>query len=175
MSQESQDFSALRQLLRLKRYEQPPPGYFHRFSAEVMARIEAGETGERAAAARFFWEAAWLQRWWSALEAKPVLAGAFGVAVCSLLIWGVVSSEKADIQPMATLVQPAPVPSNPLLAATEAISDERTQHALPAAFRLSSEIMDARGRLDGLGAVLSGGITPTVTRAAATRSVGNWP
>lgn len=168
MSPESQDFSALRQLLSLKRYEQPPPGYFHRFSTEVMARIRAGETGENAASGRFFWEAAWLQRWWSAIEAKPVLAGAFGVAVCSLLIWGVVSSEKADIQPMAVWVQPAPVADHPLLVSTKAVSDESSQQSLPPAFRLGSE-------MDGLSAVLKGDFTPTVTRAVATRSVGNWP
>ena len=58
---------------------------------QVIARIKAGERGEEGALLeRLFWEAPWLQRIWAAFEAKPILAGAFGVAVCGLLISGVI-------------------------------------------------------------------------------------
>jgi len=104
MSQDTENFEQLRRLLKLKRYEQPPPRYFNDFSSQVIARIKLGERGEgNAVIGRLLWEAPWLQRIWAAFEAKPVLAGAFGVAVCSLLITGVIYSEKTDVQPVALI------------------------------------------------------------------------
>lgn len=102
MNQDTENFDQLRILLKLKRYEQPPPGYFNRFSGQVIARIKLGERGEDSAGIeRLLWEAPWLQRIWAAFEAKPVLAGVFGLAVCGLLISGVIYSEKGDVQPVA--------------------------------------------------------------------------
>jgi len=97
MSPEQENFEELRRLLAVKRHEQPPPGYFHDFSRQVIARIRAGET----AAADSFWQrlasrAPWLQSLWDGFEAKPIVAGAFGVGVCSLLVVGLVSSERID-------------------------------------------------------------------------------
>jgi hypothetical protein len=98
MSEDTENFDRLRQLLALKRHEQPPPGYFNNFSHQVILRIQAGERGEAVAIFDgFFWEAAWLQRIWAALETKPILAGAFGVALCGLLITGAVISDKGDV------------------------------------------------------------------------------
>jgi hypothetical protein len=105
MSQDSQDFASLRRLLALKRHEQPPPGYFNDFSSQVIARIKAGDRGEEKALGRLFWEAPWLQRLWAALETKPILAGAFGTAVCALLIGGIVYSEKTEVQPLFTGIE----------------------------------------------------------------------
>jgi hypothetical protein len=104
MSQDTENFDQLRRLLKLKRYEQPPPRYFNDFSSQIIARIERGERGEgRALAGRMLWEAPWLQRIWAAFEAKPVLAGAFGLAVCATLITGVIYSERTDLQPVALI------------------------------------------------------------------------
>src|SRR5262249_53885381 len=89
MKPDSEQFHDLRRLLRLKRYEQPPPGYFDRFSRQVMVRIEAGESGE----APSFLQS-WLPRLWASLGAKPILAGAFGITVCSVLIAGVAYSDR---------------------------------------------------------------------------------
>jgi hypothetical protein len=100
MNQDSQDFEQLRRLLALKRYEQPPPGYFNDFSRQVIARIEAGDRAQEGVLDRLFWEAPWLQRLWAAIETKPVLAGAFGVAVCALLVGGVLYSENTAVQPI---------------------------------------------------------------------------
>ena len=100
MNQDSQDFEQLRRLLALKRYEQPPPGYFNDFASQVIARIKAGDRAEESVLERLFWEAPWLQRFWAAIEAKPVIAGAFGVAVCALLVGGVLYSENTIVQPI---------------------------------------------------------------------------
>jgi hypothetical protein len=88
MNPDSENFDSLRRLLALKRHEQPPPGYYNRFSRDVMARIKAGESGGEMGL-----EPAWIQRVLGMFELKPVFAGAFGMAVCTLLISGVVSSE----------------------------------------------------------------------------------
>jgi hypothetical protein len=100
MSQDSQDFKSLRQLLALKRHEQPPPGYFNDFSSQVIARIKADDRGDESYFERLFWEAPWLQRLWAALETKPIITGAFGAAVCALLIGGVIYSDSVDVQPV---------------------------------------------------------------------------
>jgi hypothetical protein len=106
MSQDTENFEQLRRLLKLKRYEQPPPRYFNDFSGQVIARIERGDRGDgRALAGRMLWEAPWLQRIWGAFEAKPVLAGAFGLAICTTLITGVIYSERTDLQPVAVITE----------------------------------------------------------------------
>lgn len=98
MSEDTENIEQLRRLLALKRHEQPPPGYFNKFSRQVILRIQAGERGEGTSIFdRFTWEASWLQRIWAALETNPILAGAFGVALCALLISGVVYSDKGEV------------------------------------------------------------------------------
>lgn len=112
MSQDTENFESLRRLLALKRYEQPPPGYFNNFSSQVIARIQLGEMGEaRAFSRRAMWETGWLQRIWAAFEAKPILAGAFAMVVFGLLITGVIYSEKTDVQPVALMPAPELVPA----------------------------------------------------------------
>ena len=97
MNPDSENFDALRRLMALKRHEQPPPGYFDRFSRDVMARIRAGEGKESLPVMeRWFGQAPWLQRVWGVFEAKPVFAGAFGAAVCALLISGIAYSESME-------------------------------------------------------------------------------
>lgn len=86
MNPDSRNFDSLRRLLALKRHEQPPPGYFDRFSRDVMARIKAGENGVS-------FELPFIQRLFALFDVKPVFAGAFGMAMCALLISGVIASE----------------------------------------------------------------------------------
>jgi hypothetical protein len=94
MSPETENFDQLRRLLALKRHEQPPPGYFHHFSSQVIARIEAGERADDPVGlVRFIWEGVWLQRLWDAIESKPALAGVFGAAVCGFLVAGVIYTD----------------------------------------------------------------------------------
>jgi len=97
MNSEQENFEELRRLLALKRHEQPPPGYFHEFSRQVITRIKAGERVESDTfLERLVGRAPWLQRLWNGFKAKPIVAGAFGVGVCSLLVVGLVSSERID-------------------------------------------------------------------------------
>src|ERR1043166_2766141 len=103
MNPEQDNFESLRRLLPLKRHEVPPPGYFHDFSGEVIARIRAGERVDRSGFwESLSWEAPWLQRLWSTFETKPIFAGALGMIVCGFLVTGVVYSQKLDRSEVAT-------------------------------------------------------------------------
>lgn len=106
MNPEQENFQDLRRLLALKRHEQPPPGYFEHFSGNVIARIRAGEVGHETWFERLLEEAPWLQQLWSAFTGKPVFAGGFGLAVCGVLVAGVILSD--DTNPAAMAVLPAP-------------------------------------------------------------------
>jgi len=80
-----QEFEKLRKLLKLKNYEQPPPGYFSNFSTKVTNRIES-QSRHRNEVPH---EAQWLQRFVNLLENNRMVAGLFGVCTCSLLIAGI--------------------------------------------------------------------------------------
>jgi hypothetical protein len=115
MKPEQENFEALRRLLVLKRYEQPPPGYFNDLSQHIVARIAAGDKGqEETTLDRIFGEAPWMRRIWGLLEGKPILVGAFGAAVCGLMLAGMVYSENATVAsapvlfPVADSSTPAP-------------------------------------------------------------------
>jgi hypothetical protein len=88
MSENENDFEALRRLLALKRHEIPPPGYFEDFSGFVIGRIRASE------AAR---ELPWLLRLLQAFEAKPAYPVALASALCTLLLFGIVSVEQSPV------------------------------------------------------------------------------
>jgi hypothetical protein len=148
MNQDTENFEKLRRLLKLKRYEQPPPRYFNDFSGQVIARIRLGDRGEDSAViGRLLWEAPWLQRIWAAFEAKPVLAGAFGVAMCAWLITGVIYSEKADVQPVALIPVSDAVPNAPEFPS--AISESHPLLAKPAALYASSTNPITALQIDG--------------------------
>jgi len=111
MNRDEENFQQLRRLLALKRYEQPPPRYFNDFSARVATRIRLGDPGETYSE-HWFWEVPWLMRLWATFETNPVLAGAFGAAVCALLISGVVFSPRTS-QPIDGFVINLPEQSEP--------------------------------------------------------------
>jgi hypothetical protein len=136
MSPEQENFEQLRRLLTLKRHEQPPPGYFDHFSRRVIIRIQAGETGHDGVMASWFGRAEWLRRTWELFEAKPVFAGAFGMAVCGLLFCGIIFSEKTASPgltgasfaetPSVDLLQLANRPNNLLLEQPELVGYDLT-------------------------------------------------
>ena len=107
-------FEELRRLLVLKRYEQPPPGYFDRLPCEVIARIR--ESKSATSLAIFRPHMPWLQRFWNALEARAVFPTAFGAAVCTVLILGLMRS---------AVVQTSAVPITERLAGTLYAAESR--------------------------------------------------
>jgi hypothetical protein len=132
MNPEQENFEQLRRLLAWKRHEQPPPGYFNDFSRQVRARIIEAD-GEVSAEELLVWEAPWLQRIWAAFQAQPILAGAFGVIVCGLLVSGIAFSENTQATPNVALfptpeTQPAPVEMarSPVLGVPEAAEASST-------------------------------------------------
>src|SRR5882757_1252176 len=91
MSTGTDDFEELRKLLRVKRYEQPPPGYFNGFSTRVITRLEkASEPGILDRLAGAF---PWLKSVFRVLEQNPIGAGIFGVGVCGLVLSGAAFSQ----------------------------------------------------------------------------------
>jgi hypothetical protein len=119
MNPDSQDFDSLRRLLALKRHEQPPPGYFDRLPREVMARIKAGEKGGETG-----FDASWLQRLLGMFDVKPVFAGAFGAAVCAMVISGVISEQGVSVvndpgSPGTHTIAATPVSPTPAVSPVE--------------------------------------------------------
>jgi hypothetical protein len=96
MSPIPDDFEQLRRLLALKRHEQPPPGYFYGFSRQVIVRIKAGELGDGEEVSSWSFGGGLFQRMWATLDARPILAGAFGVAVCGFFVVGALVSDNAS-------------------------------------------------------------------------------
>lgn len=88
MSENENDFEALRRLLALKRHEVPPPGYFEDFSSRVIGRIRAGEVAQ---------ELPWLLRLLQAFEAKPAYPVGLASALCTLLLFGIISVEQSPV------------------------------------------------------------------------------
>ena len=131
MSEQEQNFDALKRLLKLKRHEVPPPGYFNGFSGSVIARIRAGEAGGAQTFAEKLEAAApWLAGFLRIFESRPGVIGAFATSVCILLALSVVFAERSDesskaafsltdAMPTAAAGSVAAVSAPPLLAASE--------------------------------------------------------
>lgn len=119
MSPIPDDFEQLRRLLALKRYEQPPPGYFNGFSRQVIVSIKAGNLGNGSEAS--FWSfgaGSFFQRLWSTVDARPVFAGAFGVAVCGFFVVGALLSDNGSTATAADSSIPSVSPRLPVAEAT---------------------------------------------------------
>jgi len=109
MNSAPEEFEEVRKLLRLKRHEQPPPGYFQNFSARVTARIEAEEAlrAER----RF----AWLGQWFSSNGSRALFGAnaltAVGLAMVGVSLFLVTNSDSEPTivsLPMGTINAGAP-------------------------------------------------------------------
>ncbi|HUP81507.1 MAG TPA: hypothetical protein VM260_23350, partial [Pirellula sp.] len=105
MNEEQENFESLKKLLTLKRYEQPPPGYFNELPHRVWKRIETEN------ARPTFWA-----RVFPAIGLKPAVAYAFGLVVCGTLIIGIGSALRTpDEQQLAgPLLQTDALKATPL-------------------------------------------------------------
>ena len=91
MNENNDNFGDLKKLLKLKRHEIPPPGYFNRFSDGVIAHIQAGETR----GAKFETESPFI-RFLRFFELHPGVVGGFATSLCLVLLFGVVMAERSD-------------------------------------------------------------------------------
>ena len=135
MDQESKDTFKVERIIALKRYEQPPPGYFHLLPGRIINRIERGE-GQAG-----FWE-----KWWPNFRVRPAMAYALGLAVCGVLAAGVYCPHKidqaassgespsgerwADVSPAALESQDAPLSGSRWLGSTNPVAAPRTGDTL---------------------------------------------
>ncbi|HUC84895.1 MAG TPA: hypothetical protein VL970_06865 [Candidatus Acidoferrales bacterium] len=112
MSDKSDNFNELKQLLKLKRHEIPPPGYFGNFSSEVISRIRAGEAcGGDTLWERWRAESPFMAKVFYILTAKPGLIGGLATSMCLCLLLGVVLLDRSESGQMlpdtAMSVQPS--------------------------------------------------------------------
>jgi hypothetical protein len=105
MNSGDQDFEQLRKLLKVKRYEQPPPGYFSRFSDSVVNRLEREEESRHLEGF-----AAWFGALRRVLVENPISAGIF--AVCGVLMVVVGNSHYLDTYMANGQVAGLPLGSN---------------------------------------------------------------
>lgn len=100
MKNSDNNFKTLRQLLKLKQHEVPPPGYFNSFSDQVISRLQSGEArGAETLADRLHVQAPWLTTLLQIFEAKPGVIGGFATSLVLLLVIGVIISERPDSMP----------------------------------------------------------------------------
>jgi hypothetical protein len=77
------NFDSLQKVLRLKRYEQPPPRYFNEFAGRVVSRIESGEG-----------RVSWWERF--GFDLRPAFAAGVGIVACGLVVYGVATTDTGD-------------------------------------------------------------------------------
>ena len=117
MENENENFDPLKKLLSLKQHELPPPGYFNKLPGEVVSRIRAQRNANNYdAMSKLNAEAPWLVRFWQSLEGKPIFAGAFGAAICSVVLAAIFFAEKPATRP--TFAGPGNAGAPPIVAAT---------------------------------------------------------
>jgi hypothetical protein len=97
MNQSEHNFQDLKRLLKLKRHEVPPPGYFHNFSGDVIARIKAGDNRESISFMETLQERVpWLFNLVRLFETKPGVVGGLATSLCVLMVFGLVLTENSD-------------------------------------------------------------------------------
>ena len=125
MNESNNNFDELKRLLKVKRHEIPPPGYFNSFSGEVIARIRAGEAGGSQSLAEQLRDATWLESLMRIFQAKPGLIGGVATSLCLLLLIGVVLADRPDQAPAGILASSeSATESTPALAAVVPASDD---------------------------------------------------
>jgi hypothetical protein len=127
MNENENNFDSLRRLLKLKRHENPPPGYFNDFSSRVTARIRSEANAGKGTAGRLAVEAPWLMKFLQFFEAKPAFAGGFALALCLLLLGGIVFADRSDVEQSS----PVFVDATPTAAVAAPVSVASAAQAAP--------------------------------------------
>lgn len=82
--QDPDEFDSVKQLLALKRHEEPPPGYFDRLPGEVRARIAHAQAHPEP----------WWRRWLETWDVSPALATSYAVVAVTLVVGAVWSAKQ---------------------------------------------------------------------------------
>ncbi len=104
MNPDQENFDDLRKLLVLKKYEQPPPGYFAELPTRIWTRIER-EPSES------FWE-----RFLPNFGINPAMAYSFGLLACGTLVFGIgyslrtTEGTETAIRPLSDDIWDSPAP-----------------------------------------------------------------
>ncbi|HEX7654436.1 MAG TPA: hypothetical protein VF607_13080 [Verrucomicrobiae bacterium] len=97
MNESGQNFDELKKLLKLKRHEVPPPGFFNHFSDEVVSRIrDKQQHGKGSFVDQLEDSAPWLVTFLRFFEARPGVVGGFATSICLVLVFGVVLAEQSE-------------------------------------------------------------------------------
>jgi hypothetical protein len=131
MNAEQENFEQLRKLLAWKRHEAPPPGYFSRFSSNVVDRIKAGEGSKSVDKFELvLMDSPWIQRVFRFLETSQVIVGAWCLAITGLLVTGAICLSRTDSS--------APGLANALPSADGTSASEASASAFPNSTLLAS-------------------------------------
>jgi hypothetical protein len=127
MSDTNNNFDDLKRLLKLKRHEIPPPGYFNHLSGDVISRIRAGESGGPSSIfEQLHADSPFLGNLMRLFESKPGLIGGLATSVCLFLLVAVVLADNSEpaASPMAPQIAAQGAPdSAPAMAPTLVASD----------------------------------------------------
>jgi len=123
MSENDNNFEALRQLLALKKHEMPPPGYFEDFSARVGRRIRTlDEYDSRSTNEQFQETSPWLYRFLELVQARPALVGMGTVGAFVLLAAGIVLVNRPEAAAPQLATSLAPMDSSSSLDMPQTIA-----------------------------------------------------
>ncbi len=90
MQEQTQDLEKLRQLLALKRHENPPAGYFQDFSSRVLNQIQRESTRPREG---------WLTRLATLFQTRPAISWSFCMATCLVAVAATTLFESDPVSP----------------------------------------------------------------------------
>ena len=126
MSDTNNNFKELKGLLKLKRHEIPPPGYFNQFSSDVISRIRAGEVHSQSFVERLRSDWPFLANMMGLFAVRPGLIGGLATSACLLLVVSVLWADRSDSSldggaAVAQTAQAAPE-ANPILASVTTLA-----------------------------------------------------
>lgn len=128
MEQSPENFESLQKLLKLKRYEQPPPRFFNEFSGNVIARIQSQHMGP--------------PRWWErfGIDLRPVMAVGAGAAACVFMFFTMAATPEseataADNQLTAAALTPEASSTNPVFNAAGTMLGPWRSSVAPVSFQ----------------------------------------
>lgn len=118
MDNPAENFDSLQRLLKLKRYEVPPPGYFDRMARDIRVGVRAARNKPGVdPLIRLREEAPWFIRLWETLAARPAFAGFVGASACAAVIAMIALAEKPALVEGGDALAVSPVAPAALMTA----------------------------------------------------------